>query len=263
MAFKAQSKPAQIGVGKAFLDELEVYQEPRALLARYFLAANAGLKRQGIELRKVSFDQLAKVFLDNQDSWPSFPPFFDTRYAPVPDHAAAAFVAYNEAGEAIATTAVRVFDFSGTNLKHEIESLRFFYGGGSADRSSRVLCTISGGFAEQLSGQALYAGAYWVRPDYRGCGLGLLVPGLSRYYALARWPVDYKITFGSKTFLAPQIRELYQYEDFNGDFYLEEDGKLVFKGLLLWARTGFMLDRLEPLIRQIQVSESLGGHAEN
>src|SRR5258708_39757935 len=49
--------------------------------------------------------------------------------------------------------------------------------------------------ARVITGVVFYGGAGWVRPDFRGRRLMRLVPRLGRAFALARWPVDWGISF--------------------------------------------------------------------
>jgi GNAT superfamily N-acetyltransferase len=249
---------------KSFVAQVAGLREGNAALSRFLLAADNALARKGVVLRLATFETLHAIYKGNELSWNNLVPFFDYTAAQIDAATAACFVAYNEEGEPISTTAVRVWDLNGTNLKAEAESLRLFFGPNAERARTSTECKLTAPIATEFDGKVLYCGAYWVRPDWRGQGLGELVPAVSRYYALARWPIEYKITFGSKAFLAPNIRELYQYEDYQGDFVLTEGERLIFKGLLLWARRSFMTDRLNSLTEQLTAASvtPLGGNAQ-
>jgi hypothetical protein len=66
-----------------------------------------------------------------------------------------------------------------------------FYG--RRDEGQR--CEITAAATKSITGVVFYGGSGWVRPDFRGQRLMQLVPRLGRAYALARWPVDWGISF--------------------------------------------------------------------
>ncbi len=235
---------------RSFIHELKIRHEPRGELGRYLLAADKALYEKEVVLSRVSFDELRRVYSENASTWPALMQFFDSEVAPVPEDTSAAFVAYDDDGEAAAATAVRAWDLGTSNLKVEAESLRLYFGNPLAPKAMGWECVMPPISAE-MTGQLLYCGAYWVRPDWRGKGLGNLVPAVSRFYALAQWNVDYKITFGSHAFLMPHIRDLYQYEDYQDGALFKLNGAVDFEGLLLWARRSYMVDALPRLITQL------------
>jgi hypothetical protein len=262
-----KSGDAQSSVkSSTFINRAMITQEPRASLSRFLLSADAALQHKGVTLSFATFDEFRSVHQMNSKTWPVLLPFFDAEVSEINPNTAACFVARNEEGEAVSATAVRVWDLGGTNLRDEIESLRFFYGNRAKDWKDRATCEITAPVASTFDGHALYCGAYWVRPDYRGHGLTALVPAMSRYYALGRWPVDYKISFGAKAFLAPELRDIYQYEDCEGDFRFTVDGQLrVNNYLLMWARASYMLDQLPSLTKKLDAASasSFSRHAEH
>jgi GNAT superfamily N-acetyltransferase len=243
---------------RSFIHDLTIRQEPRGELGRYLLAADRALHDKEIVLSRVPFEELRRVYSSNTATWPALMQFFDSDIAAVPDDTGAAFVAYSSCGEAVAATAVRVWDLGQSNLKVEAESLRLYFGDPLAPKAEGWECVMPPISAE-MTGQMLYCGAYWVRPDWRGKGLGHLVPAVSRFYALARWNVDYKITFGSHAFLMPNIRDLYQYEDYQDGAHFKFNGATDFEGLLLWARRSYMVDALPRLTAQLTSASRLSG----
>jgi GNAT superfamily N-acetyltransferase len=240
----------------SFLNTIKVTQEPRADISRFLLAADEALQQKGITLSLATFEDLHDIYDRNRDSWPILLPFFDAAIEPIDPDTAACFIAFNDAGDPIATTAVRVWDLKGTSLKAEIESLRFFFGGQAAAWRNRAVCDVSAPIAAGLDGRALYCGGYWIHPDYRGQGLTQLVPAISRFYALGRWAIDYKVSLGGRVFLSPEMRQLYQYEAYEeGVTYTVDDDVRLKNVLLMWARTSFMLDELPALTSALKPAE--------
>jgi len=95
----------------------------------------------------------------------------------------------DEHGEIILTQAGRVYYWPDTTLEQEARLM--FHGG--RERGQR--CVVTAADAKLITGVVFYGGAGWVRPEFRGRRLMRLVPRLGRAYALARWPVDWGISF--------------------------------------------------------------------
>jgi hypothetical protein len=235
---------------ESFLSDVSINQEPRAKLGRYFLAAESVFRKRGVTFCKRPFSELHPIYEKYKDTWNGLAPFFDDRVNAVPDDEGACFIGYSEDGEPVTTTAVRVLDLKGKPLSDEFTSLRFFVGE-RADEKTKYTCSMPP-IASEMTGRLLYCGAYWVREDWRGRGLGDLVPAVACYYGLARWNVAYKITFGSNAFLAPEIRELYQFEDSQEGFEFRRNGQIWFKGVMLWGRTSFVLAELDDRIERLR-----------
>lgn len=82
-----------------------------------------------------------------------------------------------------------------------------FYAGHDEGRS----CIVTAKDAKSISGVVFYGGSVWVRPDFRGRRLSELLPRLGRAYALARWPVDWGISFVAPILVEKGIAAGYGY----------------------------------------------------
>jgi hypothetical protein len=71
---------------------------------------------------------------------------------------------------------------------------------------------VSAADAKLITGVVFYGGSGWVRPDFRGRRLMRLVPRLGRAYALARWPVDWGISFVAPILVENGIAAAYGYK---------------------------------------------------
>jgi len=94
-------------------------------------------------------------------------------------------------GETVFTYGCRLAEVVGT-LRHELESLRIFYGNCELRQpnESCQLGELAYYVADQIQGRVSWIGGYWVHPDHRGQGLSALIPRLSRFVAYARWEFD-------------------------------------------------------------------------
>jgi hypothetical protein len=237
----------------SFLLDVAIRQEPRGKLGRYFLAAEKVFKERNVSFSKRPFSELHPIYEQYKSTWNGLAPFFDERVNEVPDEEGACFIGYNDEGEPVTTTAIRVLDLKGKALSDEFTSLRFFVGD-RADEKVKYTCAMPP-IASTMTGRLLYCGAYWVREDWRGRGLGDLVPAVACYFGFARWNVDYKITFGSNAFLSPEIKQLYQFEDYQPGFEFRRNGEVWFKGVMLWGRKSFVLAELDERIERLKRSE--------
>ena len=84
----------------------------------------------------------------------------------------------------------------------------------------------------------------WVRPDYRGTGLAQILSPLVRYYGLSQWDIDFEFMVGSKAFLQPEIRDMYQCQHVQEHFSFKRHGVTLMEGPLIWSEAEFILDRL-------------------
>ena len=86
-----------------------------------------------------------------------------------------------------------------------------FYGG----REEGQRCIVTAKDAKLIGGVVFYGGSVWVRPDFRGRRLSELLPRLGRAYAVARWPVDWGISFVAASLVEKGIAAGYGYKHSN------------------------------------------------
>ena len=56
-------------------------------------------------------------------------------------------------------------------------------------------CRVSATAARDVTGRVAYSGAAWVRPDYRGRSLALVLPRIAKAYAFTRWRPDFIVSW--------------------------------------------------------------------
>ena len=164
-----------------FLSELQVRYGPRALLYRFLYQAQEAVLQRGVVLEFGSFERLVETNQRNSATWRSMVPLLDPRRGPL-GSSCFCILGTNGRGEVVATQAARLFDFGKNNLKAEGESGRLLYPtsqlpkGLGVPKSDDLELAFTGAAADRISGRAVYSGAVWYHPDYRGQMLSAIMP---------------------------------------------------------------------------------------
>jgi hypothetical protein len=95
-----------------------------------------------------------------------------------------------------------MYQWSDTNLFQEANSHRFFYDDPAIGLGANERCVLSAPSSKEISGDVIYIGAAWYRPDYRKRGLPRIFSRIARVYALGRWNAAYAIGFMKEGVLA-------------------------------------------------------------
>ena len=180
---------------RTFITRLVIDYGPRELLGPFFLDADAAARRAGVLLTIGDFSELVRLNNANRDNWGPLIPLFDPANGPLPEDQAFCLIGRNAAGEAVAAHAMRLFDWVGTSFTDEAESLRLFYADAVVRKYPQETCTVSAPTAREVTGRVVYSGAAWVRPDYRGRSLALVLPRLAKAYAFTRWRPDFIVSW--------------------------------------------------------------------
>ncbi len=243
----AIAKPSPIPVRpSSFIDTLKIENGPRGPLGRYFLALEHCFYERGYSLSFATFEDLRTLFLENQDSWPSLPPFMDHTEVSIPADTSVVFFCHDQNGHVAATGAARLLDFSGTTLRREAEGLRLIYQDRADEMSDYMKCTCSAPGGEIISGPTLYNGAFWISPEHRRGGISRIMSRLARFYGVARWGFSYDFSIASKKLMRPDVQALYGYEFHEPSFVVEREGALLMDGVLMWSTIQYILSDIEP-----------------
>lgn len=178
-----------LSLNPPLLADLKIDHGPRTLLGRFFLKATDSAARQGVTLSVGTFADLVEVNRRNSATWLPL----DTTYRPdlsdIGDPTTICILGRDGNGDVVATQGLRLFDWTGTNLKSEAESLRLFYSDPGKDAAPGECCAVSAQSATSITGRVAYGGAIWYRPDYRGGRLSTILPRIGRAMAFTRWNV--------------------------------------------------------------------------
>lgn len=179
----------------AFISNLVVNHGPTDLLGPFFIQADKLCRQSGIELRLGSFDDLARVNLENRAQWYPLMPPFDPACCNIPQSDTFCLLGYNEGGQCVTAHAARLFHWQDTCFTDEAESLRLFYDEPERQRRPGEHISVSAPYARRVFGEVVYSGAAWVRPDNRGKALAQIIPRIAKAYALALWHPDYIVSW--------------------------------------------------------------------
>lgn len=141
----------------------------RDILEAAFPLIDADFRAAGLDLRVTEdFDHFGGIvravgkFLPNA---------FDSKLKPFRKGDAIGFVVRDAAGEVAATYAVRLYRFGVTTLADHLSTLSLFYANPAEQMARGERLVIAGEadrYASTIEDSAVWVGAMWVRPDFRG-----------------------------------------------------------------------------------------------
>ncbi|MGE0768240.1 MAG: hypothetical protein AB7L90_17430 [Hyphomicrobiaceae bacterium] len=151
------------------------------------------MMQMGLRLCFGSFEELMSANRANSKTWRPLLPSFDPTFSKLTKDDSICIFGRDASGNIVATQAVRLFSWTDTNFFAEAENLRLFYADPAASRGLDEWCHVTAEPTRSIDGRVLFSGAGWYRPDYRGKGLGVLMPRIARLYALSRWYIDFAV----------------------------------------------------------------------
>jgi hypothetical protein len=185
---------------------LKIKHGPVGLLGRFFLWADSAAQERGVKLSFASLQDLVAANKANSDSWRPLVPVFDPDISGIQPEMGFVIVGRDKHDQIVATHAARLYDWS-TSLADEAASLRMFYADPTAAFARGDRCAIAAPIAKSITGRVVFSGAAWYRRDFRGRGLGGILPRISRAYALTHWNSDFTVAMMGDAVLAGGMAE--------------------------------------------------------
>jgi hypothetical protein len=190
-------------------DALTIKHGPAPLLSRFVLEGDKAVRQLGIHLRlRHDFEEL--VYLNKQQTslgnWFRLVNMFNPECSDLVPENSYWISGEDEHGNIVVTQAGRVYYWPESTLEQEARLM--FYGG----RDEGQRCIVTAADAKRIGGVVFYGGSVWVRPDFRGRRLSEVLPRLGRAYAVARWPVDWGISFVAPILVEKGIAAGYGYK---------------------------------------------------
>jgi hypothetical protein len=99
-----------------------------------------------------------------------------------------------------------------------------------------------------ISGRVAFSGGGWYRPDYRGKGLGRIIPRISRAYACTHWDTDFTISMMDMAVVKGGFADRTGYTNVEADavrFSVSPTGAV--HGALVWMETKQLLADLDAI----------------
>lgn len=172
-------------------DALTVRQGSGPLIGRMVLEGDRAARGAGITLyHRDDFDELVRLNEREtaQRNWRPIMGTFDPAVTDLTPENAFWIAGENDAGEIVTTSAGRLYVWRDSTLAdHAVE---VFFG-----RDEGQQCVLTAAEAKLITGVVFTAGTTWVRPDYRGRQLSQLMSRMARAFAMARWPLDWTMSF--------------------------------------------------------------------
>lgn len=172
-------------------DALTVRQGSGPLIGRMVLEGDRAARAVGIHLyHRDDFDELVRLSEREtaRRNWRPIMGTFDPARTELTPETAFWIAGENEEGEIVTTSAGRLYVWADTTLAdHAVE---VFFG-----RDEGQQCVLTAPEAKLITGVVFTAGVTWVRPDYRGRQLSQLMSRMARAFAMARWPLDWTMSF--------------------------------------------------------------------
>jgi hypothetical protein len=242
------------GTDAAFAANLRLKYGPIDRLSRFFLRAEQEMAELGLSLSFGSFDELLAANRANSKTWRPLLPSFDPTASELRPHEAFCIFGRNAAGEVVATQAVRLFTWTGTNFLAEAESLRLFYTDPAACRAPNEECRVTAEPTRGIDGRVLFSGAGWYRPEYRGKGLGTLMPRISRLYGHSQWYIDFATCVMAEGVVAGGFPERAGYRHVDWELWMQNmpvlrDGTV--RAAAVWMNTEDTLQDLDAMLARL------------
>ena len=253
----------------AFTDRLVLTYGPLEKLGRFFLLAEERMTKLGLNLCFGSFEELQAINRANGKTWRPLLPSFDPVLSELSEDNAFCIFGRDPGGNVVATQAVRLFSWTDTNFLTEAETLRLFYADPAASRAEFERCDVTAEPTRGIDGRVLFSGAGWYRPDYRGKGLGVLMPRIARLYALSRWYIDFAVCIMAEGVVKGGFPERAGYRHVDWELKMQRmpvyrEGTV--RAAAVWMDTEAALQDLDEMLSRLEGSqidgaiEDVGGH---
>lgn len=180
------------------LDELVLEHGPVDKIGRFLLIAESQMRQRGIHLSFATFQDLVDTNTRNKESWLSLYPAFDPRLNNLDDDSAFCILGRDAQGDVVLTHAARLYRWPDTTFAREAVSLRYLYDDPAPHIAAGETCEVTARIADRITGDAIFTGAVWYRPDFRKLMLAPIMSRITRYIAFSRWRNDMSFALMSK-----------------------------------------------------------------
>jgi hypothetical protein len=253
-----------VSIDQCLFSQIRIDHEPRGLLGRVLLKAEAAAHERGLSLSFGSMQDLMAANTANLATWgPIFPGFDPTLNDLTPENAFCV-LGRNAAGEVVATQAARLYDWTGSNYREEAESFRLIYRDPASQKLPGERCKVTALAAKGIEGHVLYSGGAWYHPKYRGLGLVEILPRMARALARARWNTTCTITMMAEHNVKKGVFPRNGYRNLEWEVRLIDTRSGTSRFALLWTKHEEMLEDLELFLCDFDVEvgrSKLAAHA--
>lgn len=169
---------------------IEIDPQSLLLIRETEQAAIERLAQIGIRPVVTSFRELERLNDGHRNTWRSLFSPFRLKIGLQSEHDGVVLFGIDERGDVVATQAVRIFDWTISDMKTEVESLRFLYLNPDRHKGPEESCVLTCPETENISGIVGLSGAVWYREDMRGRGIVEVFSRLAKVYAYDKLKLD-------------------------------------------------------------------------
>ena len=229
------------------LQQVAVKHGPVPVVGRLLLKAEQASRGQGVTLTLEPVEAFASFM---RAKMPHAPPLAHFRPAPgaFAHDRSLCLLGRDRTGEIVATQVVRAYDWSGSCLRDEAESLRMFYG--TTQPQPGVSCSVTAPCADRIGGTVAYSGGGWYAPAYRGKGLSRLLPRISRMLALTLWNTEFTVSFVEWALVEKGVVARYGYRNIENGIEIMNMIEAPFIAAVVWMDREFLLQDADEFLAQ-------------
>lgn len=187
---------------RPLLEDVLLQRGPVDQIGRYLLMAESEMRQRGVHLSFASFSELVDTNARNKDSWLSLYPAFDPRYNNLDPKSSFCILGRDLRGDVVLTHAARLYRWPKTSFAQEAASLRYLYDDPTPHIADGETCAVTAPIAHDITGNAIFTGAVWYRPDFRKKMLAPVMSRITRYLAFSLWENDLSFALMSKAVIA-------------------------------------------------------------
>jgi hypothetical protein len=127
----------------SFLRKLHLRHGAIQQLAKFLLDADNEMRATGIVLELSGIRLIREIHSANADSWISYAPTLDARYADLTDRNSYCFIGRNSAGRAVTVQAGRIYDIGTRSLAEIAADQSLYYCDSRQPSYSEPRCTLT------------------------------------------------------------------------------------------------------------------------
>ena len=244
-----QGTPLQTAAGNPSFETANLLRHgPPVVFRRFFARSEAECRKSGVALRFGTFSELIRANEENASNWRSLVPVLDPRWGSLGENSFC-LLGVNNDGHVVAAQAARLYDFGLGNLKTQTECGRLLipprypHDGGDW-KGEHLRFRVCAPAAIQITGKAVYSGATWYRPDYRGQMLSSIVPRTGRALAYTMWGNDYFFSFVETALMTKKMLDRYGYSQAEFGVTVAFNDQIIFDGGLIWMHSSELITDL-------------------
>ena len=230
--------------GCQFLKDLTVEHGPIDLLGRFFLKAEQAARQRGVFLSFDTFENLLEANERNRTNWRALIPVFNPKNGGLTAANSFCILGRNREGEIVAAHAGRLYRWPNTTYYEEATTLRLFYTDPHTMKCPGEECDVTAQATRHITGDVVFSGAAWYRPDYRGCNLSAILPKLGKAYALTRWNPDSIVSMMVEDVYQRGFAPRFGYNNVDWEILMRNSALGNVRLAFVWTNTQHLIDEL-------------------